>query len=59
MVSEQVFFGKMVEGTRDYKRLDSMLKESYQKWGKNLLRVEKRIDAALEGIKTMINGMTL
>ena len=56
----------MVEGICDYKRLKGMLKESDQKWDKDLIRVENslarvdgRVDATLEEIKSLINGMTL
>ena len=56
----------MVEGTRDYKRLEGMLKESDQKRDKDIARVENslarvkgRVDAVLEEIKSLINGMTL
>ena len=52
----------MAEGTRDYKRIESMLKElkdSDQKQEKELFRVEGRLDAALDEIKAMINGVTL
>ena len=60
----------MAEGTRDYKRLKAMLKELDQKREKDMLRVEGRLDAAVEGvdarldaalaeIKTLINGMTM
>ena len=56
----------MAEGTREYKRLESMLKESDQKREKDLARVEGglsrvegRLDTALEELKSMMNGMTL
>ena len=56
----------MAEGTRDYKRLESMLKECEQKREKDLARVEGdlsrvegRLDTALEELKSMMNGMTL
>ena len=49
----------MAEGTRDYKRLESMLKECEQKRENDLAKVEGRVNAALEEIKTLINGMTL
>ena len=48
----------MAEGTRDYKRLEGMfkdLKDCDQKREKDLARM----DAALEDIKVMINGLTL
>ena len=54
----------MAEGTRDYKRLESMLKESDQKRDKeisrvesSLARVERRLDAAIEEIKSMLQGL--
>ena len=56
----------MAEGTRDYKRLESMLKELDLKREKNMAKVEGRlekdlaqVDATLEEIKALINGMTL
>ena len=56
----------MVEGMCDYKRLEGMLKENDQKRDKDIARVENslarvkgRVDAALEEIKSLINGMTL
>ena len=56
----------MAEGTRDYNRLESMLKESEQKRDKkitrvdgSLARVKGRLDATLEEIKSLIQGMTL
>ena len=56
----------MVKGTREYKRLEGMLKENEQKRDKDLskvensiARVEGRLDAALEEIKALINGMAL
>ena len=56
----------MVEGMCDYKRLGGMLKESDQKRDKDIARVENslarvkgRVNAALEEIKSLINGMTL
>ena len=48
----------MAEGTRDYKRLERMfkdLKDCDQKREKDLARM----DAALEDIKVLINGLTL
>ena len=54
----------MAEGTRDYKRLESMLKESDQKRDKeisrvegSLARVEGRLDAVIEEIKSMLQGL--
>ena len=44
----------MAEGTREYKRLEGMLKEFDQKMEKDIARV----DAILKEIKAMINGMT-
>ena len=49
----------MAKGMSDYKRLELMLKENDKKWEKNLLKVERIIDVALEEIKSLINGMTL
>ena len=55
----------MAEGTRDYKRLEGMLKEFDQKREKEFKEGEQkrekdiaRVDAVLEEIKAMINGMT-
>ena len=56
----------MAEGTCDYKRLEGMFKECELKRDKdlariegNLAKVEGRVDAAFEEIKTLINGMTM
>ena len=56
----------MAEGMRDYKRLEGMLKESDQKRDKDIARVENslarvegKVDAVLEEIKSLINGMTI
>ena len=52
----------MAEGTRDYKRLETMikdLKDNEQKRDKELSRVEGKVDAAMEEIKTMMSGMTI
>ena len=59
----------MTEGTHDYKKLESMLKEVEQKREKDLARiegilekdmskVEGRLDAAVTEIKALINGIT-
>ena len=59
----------MAEGTRDYKRLEGMLKECEQKREKEmskveekldstLSRVEERFDAALAELRAMMNGIT-
>ena len=55
----------MAEGTRVYKRLEGMLKEFDQKRKKEFKEGEQkrekdiaRVDAVLEEIKAMINGMT-
>ena len=45
----------MAEGTRDFKRLESMIKEVDQKREKD----SARIDAALEELKVMIHGLTV
>ena len=45
----------MAEGTRDFKRLESMIKEVDQKRDKDSVR----IDAALEELKVMIHGLTV
>ena len=47
----------MTKGTRDYKRLESMLKENDQKREKDLARVEARLDTTLEDIKSLIHGI--
>ena len=52
----------MAEGTREYKRIETMLKElkdSDQERKKDIARVKERIEGALEEIRLMINGMTL
>ena len=59
----------MAEGTRDYKRLEGMLKECEHKREKEmskveekldstLSRVEERFDAALAELRAMMNGIT-
>ena len=55
----------MAKGTRDFKRLENMLKESEQKCDRELKEIDQRrerdtarIDATLEEIKALINGMT-
>ena len=55
----------MVEGMREYKRLERMIKEFDQKREKEFKEGEQkrekdiaRVDAVLEEIKAMINGMT-
>ena len=69
MVSEQAVLGIMAEGTRDYKRLESMLKEVEQNREKDMSRiegmlkkdmskVEGRLDTAVAEIKALINGIT-
>ena len=45
----------MAEGTRDFKKLESMIKEVDQKREKD----SARIDAALEELKAMIHGLTM
>ena len=45
----------MAEGTREYKRLEGVIKECDQKRERDIARV----DATLEEIKAMINGMTI
>ena len=52
MASELEIFG-MTEW------LESMLKESDQKWERDLARIESKLEAALEEIKSLIHGMTL
>ena len=51
-------WNETAEGTQDYKRLES-LQEHEQKRERDMARVERRIDAALEEIKTLIKGMAL
>ena len=53
MVSERVILGSMAEGTRDFKKLEGMIKEVDQRREKD----SARIDAALEEIKAMIHGL--
>ena len=48
----------MAEGTRDYKRLESILKKKDQKREKDLSRVKGRLDTVLAEIKALINGIT-
>ena len=55
----------MAKGTRDFKRLENMLKENEQKRDKELNEIDQRrerdiarIDATIEEIKTFINGIT-
>ena len=45
----------MVEGTRDYKKLEGMIKEVDQRRERD----STRINATLEEIKVMINGLTM
>ena len=45
----------MVEGTREYKKLECMIKEVDQRREKD----SARIDVTLEEIKAMINGLTM
>ena len=60
----------MVEGTQDFKRLESMLKEVDQKkekdlsiiemrLEKDLLRLKGKINSVFAKIKALINGITL
>ena len=56
----------MAKGTRDYKRLEGMLKKCELKRDKDLARVEGslarvegRLDSTLDKIKTLIHGMTV
>ena len=49
----------MAEGTRDYKLLKLMLKESDQRWERDLARIEGKLEAALEEIKSLIHRMSL
>ena len=48
-----------IEGMKDYKRLEDMLKNSDQKREKDLARVEGKLDAVLEEIKALIIGTTI
>ena len=59
LVSESKILGNMAEGTHDYKRLESMFKESDQKRKNDLLRVECHLGLALAEIKSLINGIML
>ena len=45
----------MAEGTRDYKKLEGMIKEVDQRRERD----SARIDATLEEIKAMINGFMI
>ena len=51
-------WNEMADGTRDYKQLES-LQEYEQKQERDMVRVERKIDDALEEIKTLIKGMAL
>ena len=64
-IRAQRFSETMAEGTRDFKRLENMLKESEQKHDRELKEIDQqrekdtaRINATLEEIKALINGMT-
>ena len=39
--------------------LESMLKESDQKWERDLARIEGKLEVVLEEMKSLIHGMTL
>ena len=52
----------MAEGMRDYKRLETMikdLKDNEQKRDREFIRVEGKVDAVIEEIKIMMSGMTI
>ena len=49
----------MAEGTKDYKLLKLMLQESDQRWERDLARIEGKLEAALEEIKSLIHRMSL
>ena len=51
-------WNEMADDTRDYKQLES-LQEYEQKQERDMVRVERKIDDALEEIKTLIKGMAL
>ena len=56
MVLKQSILDHMDEG---YKKMESMLQESDNKCERILARMERKLDIALEEIKSLINGVTL
>ena len=49
----------MADGTRDHKKLEATIKEVDQKREKDSVRIEGKLDAAVDEIKSMIHGMTV